>query len=73
MRDKKVDPELRVRAAITALPYCHVRRSAGKKDARAEAATVAAQGKFAPTRAPRRLALIKSDRTAKPTDGDDAA
>lgn len=58
MNDPKEDVRRRVRAAISALPYCHARAvESGKKDAAKSKAEAASAGKFSPSRSP--LGLVK--------------
>jgi len=59
MHDEKVQPNLRLRAAIAAAQYVHVKRDdGGKKEERQAKAEVVATGKLAPA-APPRLAIVK--------------
>ena len=52
--DAKAAPALRVRAAIAAAQYLHIKKGdGGKKDEKAERAKAAAGGKFAPPPAPK--------------------
>lgn len=52
--DADAAPALRVRAAIAAAQYVHIKKGdGGKKDERAERAKAAAGGKFAPPPAPK--------------------
>jgi phage terminase small subunit len=54
MQDQALDPRTRVRAAIAAAQYTHVKKAdGGKKDGQAEAAKKAETGRFAPAQAPR--------------------
>jgi hypothetical protein len=58
MNDPKQEPRLRVRAAVAAAQYAHVKKGdSGKKDERKEAAEKAGRGKFAPA-APPRLRVV---------------
>ena len=58
MRDPREDADRRLRCAIAAAPYCHARKgeSNGKAD-KANRATIAGAGKFAPLKPP--LKLVK--------------
>lgn len=59
MRDETQDEALRVRAAIAAAQYVHVKRDdGGKKEERQAKAEEVAKGKLAPA-APPRLAIVK--------------
>jgi phage terminase small subunit len=59
MRDVNEPKANRLRAAITAAQYIHVKRDdGGKKEERAEKAAEAATGKLAPS-APPKLAVVK--------------
>ena len=58
MNDPNEDVRRRVRAAISALPFCHPRAGGiGKKEAAKDKAAAAGGGKFAPSRSP--LGLVK--------------
>lgn len=48
----KAPKSLRYQAAKDALPYCHARKEAGKKESDKEAAKAAGQGKFQRTQKP---------------------
>jgi phage terminase small subunit len=59
MRDETVDTPLRVRAAVAAAQYCHVKRDdGGKKEERQANAVEVAKGKLAPA-APPKLSVVK--------------
>lgn len=53
MRDLQASQAQRIRAARAALPYCHAKAVAGKRDAAADAAKRAGTGRFAPAAAPK--------------------
>ena len=54
MRDAEADPGLRVRSAIAAAQYVHMKKGdGGKKDEQRERAEKVGQGRFAPSAAPR--------------------
>lgn len=60
MQDEAADPRLRVRAAIAAAQYVHVKRAdGGKKEEREAGAKEAGKGKFAPAGAPK-LSVVKA-------------
>jgi phage terminase small subunit len=63
MNDLEQDPRLRVRAAVAAAQYVHVKLGdAGKKDDRQRAAEEAAKGKFAQSVGPRLVIDNKAKR-----------
>jgi hypothetical protein len=54
MNDPKQEPRLRVRAAVAAAQYAHMKKGdGGKKDEQRERAEKVGQGRFAPSAAPR--------------------
>jgi len=60
MNNKRLDPKTRIQAAVALLPFEHQKRGeAGKKEQQADAAEVAATGRFAPAAPPsRQLKLV---------------
>jgi hypothetical protein len=62
MNDERVDSEARLKAAITAAPYVHLRRGqGGKRDSERALGKAAAEGKFAPGATPKLLLIKKND------------
>jgi phage terminase small subunit len=64
MNDPKAHAALRVRAAVAACQYVHMKKGeGGKKDERQEAASKAGRGRFAPSKPPK-LAIVAGGKTA---------
>lgn len=59
MNNPQAPKSLRYQAAKDALPYCHARKEAGKKDEQKEKAKGAAQGRFQPGGKPSHLRSVK--------------